>query len=109
MILFSTRRRLALTAIALFVASAAPAGAQDRRLYSPSHLATGRGVSAEHGMVVAQEKIAAQFGADILRQGGNAVDAAVATGFVLAVTYPRAGNIGGGGFMVIHSAERNEA
>ena len=59
-------------------------------------------------MVVAQEKISAQVGADILRRGGNAVDAAVATGFAMAVTYPRAGNIGGGGFMVIHSAERNE-
>src|SRR6201995_3616796 len=59
-------------------------------------------VAAEHGMVVAQEKIAAQIGGDILRQGGNAIDAAVATGFAMAVTYPRAGNIGGGGFMLIH-------
>jgi gamma-glutamyltranspeptidase/glutathione hydrolase len=59
-------------------------------------------VSAEHGMVVAQEAIAARIGVDILQKGGNAVDAAVAVGFALAVTYPRAGNIGGGGFMVIH-------
>lgn len=108
MISFSNGWRRALTAIVLVVASAAPAGAQERRIYSPPDLTTVRAISAEHGMVVAQEKIAAQFGADFLRQGGNAVDAAVATGFALAVTYPRAGNIGGGGFMVIHSTERNE-
>jgi gamma-glutamyltranspeptidase/glutathione hydrolase len=108
MISFSNRWRHTLTAIVLVVASAAPAAAQERRVYSPPDLSTVRAISAEHGMVVAQEKIAAQFGADFLRQGGNAVDAAVATGFALAVTYPRAGNIGGGGFMVIHSAERNE-
>jgi gamma-glutamyltranspeptidase/glutathione hydrolase len=61
-------------------------------------------VVAQNGMVVAQEGRAAQIGVDILRNGGNAVDAAVAVGFALAVSYPRAGNIGGGGFMVIHHA-----
>ncbi len=67
---------------------------------------TGRApaVTATHGMVVAQEALAARIGADILQKGGNAVDAAVAVGFALAVTYPRAGNLGGGGFMIIHRA-----
>ena len=60
------------------------------------------------GMVVSPEKLAAEIGLDMLKQGGNAVDAAVATGFALAVTLPRAGNIGGGGFMLIHLAESNE-
>ncbi len=64
-------------------------------------------ISALHGMVVTQESRAARIGVEILDRGGNAVDAAVAVGFALAVTYPRAGNIGGGGFMVIHLAKDN--
>jgi gamma-glutamyltranspeptidase / glutathione hydrolase len=65
-------------------------------------------VTAANGMVVAQEAIAARIGAEILRKGGNAIDAAVAVGFTMAVTYPRAGNIGGGGFMVIHRANGDD-
>ncbi len=61
-------------------------------------------IVAKNGMVVAQEGRAARIGADILARGGNAVDAAIAVGFAMAVTYPRAGNIGGGGFMLIHRA-----
>ena len=106
MVSFTAERRRLLAAIVLVVAWSVPAGAQERRQYIPADAV--HGVAAAHGMVVAQEKIGARIGADILRQGGNAVDAAVATGFALAVTYPRAGNIGGGGFMIIHSAERRE-
>jgi gamma-glutamyltranspeptidase / glutathione hydrolase len=106
MISFTAERRRLLAAIGLVAALCVPAGAQERRQYIPAGAVDG--VAAAHGMVVAQEKIGARIGADILRQGGNAVDAAVATGFALAVTYPRAGNIGGGGFMIIHSAERRE-
>ncbi|WP_415355970.1 gamma-glutamyltransferase [Halioglobus sp. Uisw_031] len=62
-------------------------------------------VIARNGMVVGPEQLAAEVGAQILRQGGNAIDAAVATGFALAVTYPRAGNLAGGGFMLIHLAD----
>jgi gamma-glutamyltranspeptidase/glutathione hydrolase len=72
-------------------------------------IAPAQSATARDGMVVAQEKRAAQIGVDILKRGGNAVDAAVATGFALAVTYPRAGNLGGGGFMVIHLANRGHA
>jgi len=63
---------------------------------------------AENGMVTAQEIIAAEVGRDILAQGGNAVDAAVATGFALAVTFPAAGNLGGGGFMLVALAQSDE-
>ncbi len=62
-------------------------------------------VIASHGMVVAQEGTAARVGVDVLKRGGNAVDAAVATALALAVTLPRAGNLGGGGFMLIHLAK----
>src|SRR3954465_5146928 len=65
-------------------------------------------VIAKHGMVASREKRATHIGVDILKAGGNAVDAAVAVGFALAVTHPQAGNIGGGGFMLVHLAGRNE-
>ena len=63
---------------------------------------------ARNGMVASQEAKATRVGTDVLRRGGNAVDAAVAVGFALAVTLPRAGNLGGGGFMLLHLAARNE-
>lgn len=65
-------------------------------------------VIARKGMVSSQERQASQIGVDILKAGGNAVDAAVATGFALAVTLPRAGNLGGGGFMLVHMAKTGE-
>ncbi len=99
-------------AVALALPAASPL------IYSPqvtanessiySEMATAQPVWAKHGMVSSQEALASRIGVDILKQGGNAVDAAVAVGYALAVTLPRAGNIGGGGFMLVHLAKENK-
>ncbi len=109
MALFTKRHALVL-ALGVIGLSCAPLFAQDSRhgYYAPPALDAVRPVAAKNGIVVAQERIAAGIGRDVLARGGNAVDAAVATGFAMAVTYPRAGNLGGGGFMMIHLANSNE-
>jgi len=77
--------------------AAPPAILSKNAIYSPT--------VAKQAMVVTSDKIASEIGLQVLQQGGNAVDAAVTIGFTLAVTLPRAGNIGGGGFMLIHDAK----
>ena len=65
-------------------------------------------IESTSGMVVSQNELSSQLGAEILNKGGNAVDAAVAVGFSLAITLPRAGNLGGGGFMLVYIKEKQE-
>jgi len=86
--------------LAVTSAVAAPAIIGPTDIFTP--------LRSEHGMVVAGEPIAARAGLEVLKGGGNAVDAAVTIGFVMAVTVPRAGNIGGGGFMLTYGAKTGE-
>jgi gamma-glutamyltranspeptidase/glutathione hydrolase len=84
-----------------FTTGCAPAASRVTVPAAAALLPASRYAVAQHGMVVSGSAIASEVGRNVLATGGNAVDAAVATGFALAVTYPVAGNIGGGGFMVI--------
>lgn len=109
-----TRRLVAALCVAALGLAAGsdgdPARAQDAAT-APSSLSApvrAQTATAANGMVVTQEKRASLVGVEVLEKGGNAVDAAVAVGFALAVTMPRAGNLGGGGFMLVHIADKNE-
>jgi gamma-glutamyltranspeptidase/glutathione hydrolase len=95
--------------VAIFSALALPLAARGQDRAPDDAIGRAQAVVAQNGMVVTQEALATRVGVDILQKGGNAVDAAVAVGFALAVTYPRAGNLGGGGFMLIHRASGEDA
>ncbi len=97
--MYSTRRHWLMWMIGLVVAVSTQIAVNTALAAEPE------AVHGAHGMVASRSAIASQVGVDIMRAGGNAIDAAVATGFAMAVTYPAAGNLGGGGFMVIRLSD----
>ena len=105
MVVSNVLSKLVISLIVTFI-SVCQIAAQENPLYSGK--ARFHPVVAKHGMVATENKYATQAGLQVLREGGNAVDAAVTIGFTLAVTFPRAGNLGGGGFMLAYLADADE-
>jgi gamma-glutamyltranspeptidase/glutathione hydrolase len=106
--IFAVGRQLGLLLVAVFgvILPATGLARPDVALFNKRDII--HPVFATQGMVATQEAHATEIGLEVLKKGGNAVDAAVTIGFTLAVTLPRAGNMGGGGFMIIHRANTQE-
>ena len=99
-------RMIASVLTAMLLAMPGMAFAQQTAIFSSRDLV--HPAFGANGMVASQEALATEIGLNVLKQGGNAVDAAVSVAFALAVTLPRAGNLGGGGFMIVHDAESGD-